>query len=277
MNSYVSVKQVIDKLLGNNIYQKNFNQADTISWIGDAIRSIKGGVELKDKVCLMEVKDYMCGYPKDYVRIRNIFRDNRLLKRKQYLHNNTLIPKERYDSDKGQSLDPYYYTSSAFDELMKQLQVRDNIINVNYEVNRQELLDGVYKNIDYLIGIIRTQNTHVSDEWFDDNTDCIQFSFETGYVVYDYKGYVLDENGLFKIYNNHEYLECLFYYCLYMNELNQGRYNEAILLQRNYETYLHRAINQIKRMSTKQMQDFSDNWTNLLFNLNDNQKPFYQN
>lgn len=274
MNNYVSIREIIDKLLINKIYQKDFNQADTITWIGGAIRSIKGGVEVKESCCIMEVVDYMSGYPKGFVRLRNIFRNDKMLNRKQYLYNNNVIPTHFHDTDKTHIVNEKY-TDSHFTELLHQLQVRDNIINENYNVNKQELLDTVSTNIDYLAGILRTETYQKSNEWFDDNPDCIKFSFEKGYVIYDYKTYVLDEEGLPKIYDNHEYKECLFYYCLYMNELSNGRYNEARELKQLYEQYLGRAINQIKRFTYKEADDFSDNWTNLLFNLNN--KPYYQN
>lgn len=273
MNNYVSVRQVIDKLLAVKTYAKDYQLLDTLTWIEGAIRSIKGGVHVMDVCCLKEVNDYMTTYPENNVRIRNIYYENQLLERKQYVGNNIVIPNQQKDSNEIHQ--SFTYTSSYFDELLKQLQVRENIIDSNYDISQGDLLEKVGNNISYLAGILRTEKIDKSKHWFDDNPKCIRFSFEKGYVVFDYKKWVTDDEGLPMIYDNHEYKECLFYYCLYMNELSNDRFNEARSHQANYEIYLGRAINQIRRMTDKQATQFADNWTNLLFNLND--KPFHQN
>lgn len=273
MNSYVSVREVIDKLLTIKSYQKEFSYLDTLTWLAGAMQSIKGGVQVMDACCLMEVKDYTASYPKGYIRIRNIYHDGKLLERKQFRGNNVVIPGERYDSNKIPTL--LNAKSSYFDELMKQLDVKGKIATEIYDIPREELIEKVDTNINYLIGVLREQDVKLSVEWFDDNPHCVMFSFEQGWVIYDYKTYVVDEEGLPLVYNNHEYKECLFYYCLYMHYLSIEEFAKSREMKFEYEKYLARAINQIKRMTDKQMDDFSDNWTNLLFNLDN--KPFYQN
>lgn len=274
MLRYVSVGEVIDKLLTFPSYRESFSEMDTLTDIDSCIRSIKGGVQLIEKCCLAEVRDGLTNYPADAMSVRMIFYQSKILKPVQYHGANNVLPNEYHDTNKEFIL-PKNTNSAYFNELLQQLSVRENIINQDYEVSKDELLESVSKNITYIVGVLRTQPICLSNHWYDDTPTCIKFSFQEGYVIIDYKAYAVDEKGYPLIYDEMNYKECLLYYCLYMFNLRREKLQDAIMYKQMYEQYLHRATNYIRRMDYQQMQQFADNWTNLLYNLND--KPYYKN
>ncbi len=264
MRDYKSVKQVINKLLQIEEFEKNFNKAQALEWIGDGIFSIKGGVHLTDDICAIPVKDYIGDYPDNYMRIVDVYYQGQLLTRDQ----RDKESRRHYDTN----------VSSEYIELLKQLQVRETILDEGYVNVDEELLEKSADNINFLANVVRRDES-VSvclSEWFEDKPNCIKLSFEQGTIIVDYKKFAVDHEGYPLVYDHFDYTECLFFYTMYMFCLSKGKLNEATFYETRYIKYLGKAQNHIKMMDTHQMEEFRLGWANMLRGINET-SSIYQN
>lgn len=256
--SRTSVKEVINLLLQDKEYSKNFNEIDTINRIGHCTSLLKGGVETYLECCVIPVKDYIAPYPEDCVRLVTLFFNGEILSTDKSADSSQMI---RYDNR----------ITNEYLEFAKLLTVRENILNSNIEEpDRSKIVDEITYYADFI-----TKSSRVSKcFWYEPKTHCILTNIESGNLIVKYRKILKDENGYPYIYDEGNYKETLKYYCLWQDCLNNRDFRAAQQFEALYIRYKGKAENEIRAMNKEQYIEFADNWSNLIYQMRDNVNIF---
>lgn len=275
---YVSAKVIIQQVMSRFGVTDGNLTYDALDWIGAGIGLIGTHANYVNTICPLEVDYYKIPYPDNFYQLNFITYNGRKLR---YGVKPTFD--NPHSSGRTSTDDP------LVDDLIKSVFARRGLIETIDSAeccdvktlqdleSKQQILDTRISSLIDFVG--RSQCFH-DDEWYTNNPsgDCFDTSIECGTVYMSYKSYPVDKEGYPLIIDEVKYKLALEWYvmrCLIENGYKHPTldYNSVDIKTR---THLAQATNEHLKMSYEEMDNFVANWTNMTFQIRQN-NDYYSN
>lgn len=263
MYKLISCKSIVRNMI-NLFNMPSGLQYDCIIWIGDAIEHI-GDFNFTNKVKRIIVENGTIEIPCDFHSDNFLIYDNHRLNK----NNRNINP---HFSHKLGALSPEVV---ELNELLK-VEIKDDCDNELLGLNTESL----NKKIDNIATWLskRTQE-YCSNYYYKEGENCYKTNIPDGnYVYLFYKGFAVDDEGFPLIKNEVKFREAIEFYCMWKLTL-KGYKHPSLNIKEIYELQrksMAQATNQQLKLTWEQLDDFTSNWTNMLFSLRNNNN-YYSN
>lgn len=275
---YISAKAIIQQVMSRFGVTDGNLAYDALDWIGAAIGLIGTHANYVNVITELEVDFHKIPYPENFYQLNFIVYNGRKLR---------YGVKPTYNNPHSSG-----YTSTddpLVDDLIKSVFVKRELVQVIEDADccdqktledldsKQQLLD---KRIGDLMIAINSSNCYNTDEWFTNNPggDCFDTSLECGTVYMSYKSYPVDSEGFPLIIDEVKYKLALEWYV--MRCLIERGYKHPTLDYSSVDIktnkHIAQAINEHLKMSYEDMDNFVANWTNMTFQIRQN-NDYYSN
>lgn len=264
MYKLISCKTIVGKMI-NLFNMPSGLQYDCIIWIADAIE--------------------LLGFFNFVNKVKKVIVDNGFIELPCDFHYGNFIVYNGCKLDKGFKKNPNnYYRSKAeqpeIAELINLLKtdVVEDTCNSDNGINLQSLNKRV-ENLTTWLGKKPVINNSDNSYYYENAENGYSTNVEDGESVYlFYKGFPLDNEGFPMIIDEVKYRTAIEFYCMWQLML-KGYSHPTLKLNDVYELQVKSfkaASNQQLKMTWEQLDNFTSNWTNMLYSLRDNDN-YYSN
>ena len=285
LNKTISAKAIIGEVMRRfGVTDSNITY-NAYEWIGYAIGLIGTHVNFVNEITDVEVDFHKIPIPPNFYQLNFIAYNGRKLKHgkkpsfsgREYGTADDplvieLIQSLKYKCD----LTNFIEDNSGFCDTDYIQEFGETGCTQNDFESRTALINN---KISSLIQFVNTSPKYCSDEWYSDGGECYNTSIKEGTVYISYKAYPLDSEGFPLVLDEVKYKLALEWYV--MRCLIESGYKHPSLDYQTIDFKTNQAIAQAKnehlKMSYEQVENFTANWTNALFQVRQNNLNYYSN
>lgn len=270
----ISSKTVIQRVMSRFALKDANLTYDAIEWIGSCIGLIGTHVGYQNRIEEVEVDFHKIHLPENFYQLNFVtyngkkLKDGKISPFRQQTYTNVdnplVVELVQALAIKHDLIESIENTDCCDNEQGEDLMIKQGFLN---------------KRIAGLYDAVKDSPQYCDEHWYTDGENCYDTSIEEGCVYICYKAYPLDGEGFPLIVDEEKYLQALEWYVLrcWMEQGNRHKVMDYAYVSVKSDQWIAKAKNEHLKMSYEQMDQFTSNWTNMLYQLRENNPNYYSN